>query len=352
MKMAKSSPRQALLLAASALVLASLACRTTAGRAPTPTSSAATAAPTPLPPDQFTAEVFATAPDTVMALAVDQAENVYAVTIGGALLRIASDGSVEQVYTGIERCGFSDRVVAALPSGDVVVNHCVDTKDTLLRIDQAGNTTTLLQLDESLTTMTSDATGNLYLGFWTSEGNISVEFNPSYLSGADYLAGQIAVLRPGGQLENLYEGGIPLSIAASGGENLYAALWGRPGPFQPEQKSYTMCGPTKNFWIALSDQGQIVQIKPGQGDVSAESGWSGTFSYVATGQDGMLYAFGSVEGKPCGVYRIAPTQQPERLELAESGVDKKITTLAVSANAIYFADMDGNVYRASLVSSK
>jgi hypothetical protein len=280
-----------------------------------------------------------------MALATDPDDNVYAVTIDGNLIRIAPDGSSENLYTGLERCGFSNRTVAVLPDGNVVVNDCVDTQDTLVQIDQKGNTSTLLQLEESLITMASDPAGNLYLGYWTSEGDISIEFRPTYLSGADYIDGRIAMLKPDGQLDNLYEGRIPLSIAAPREGHLYAALWGDKGRFKAEPKSYTMCGPTKNFWIAFSDNTTLQQILPD----STGSPTDGVFSYIAPGRDEVLYAFGNVKEEPCGIYIIEPAQEPERLTFIESDVDKKITTMTASVNNVYFADVDGNVYRAAFV---
>jgi hypothetical protein len=320
----------------------------------TPTPPAPSAAPTASAtptvrvastPSAATAEVLFTASNVVMALATDPDDNVYAVTIDGNLIRIAPDGSSENLYTGLERCGFSNRTVAVLPDGNVVVNDCVDTQDTLVQIDQKGNTSTLLQLEESLITMASDPAGNLYLGYWTSEGDISIEFRPTYLSGADYIDGRIAMLKPDGQLDNLYEGRIPLSIAAPREGHLYAALWGDKGRFKAEPKSYTMCGPTKNFWIAFSDNTTLQQILPD----STGSPTDGVFSYIAPGRDEVLYAFGNVKEEPCGIYIIEPAQEPERLTFIESDVDKKITTMTASVNNVYFADVDGNVYRAAFV---
>ncbi len=290
------------------------------------------------------AKVILTAPDTVMAMSADTKDNVYAVIITGEVLKIAPDGTFKKLYSGLKRCGFSDRIVAALPDGSVVVNDCVDKKDTLIKIDQEGNKSTLAQLEDSLTSMAADASGKLYVGFWTSVGDISVNFQPSYLAGADDLSGHIAEVGPAGQLESVYEGGIPLSLAAAQ-DGLYAAIWGQKGPFRPEAKSYTMCGPTKNFWIGFSEQTGIQRLAfaPGAAEV-----YEGVFSHLTATQAGVLFAFGKIKDEECGIYQIQAGQPARKLSLGQDKADKKTTTLTVSDNYLYFADVEGNVYQASL----
>ncbi|MDH4135162.1 MAG: hypothetical protein OEW09_00370, partial [Anaerolineae bacterium] len=337
MKTTKSSPRQALILAVSVLAMALLACNLNPVMRISPSTP--------------TAEVIFTASETVVALATDTKENVYAVTIEGNVLKIAPDGKSEQIYSGLERCGFSDRTLTVLPNGDVIANDCVDKKDTLIRIDQEGNKTTLMQLEGILISMTSDASGKTYLGSWMSEGDISVNFQPTtYLGGADDIGGHVSVLGQDGQLESLYEGGIPLSLAASEGGELYAAIWGQKGRFKPGSKSYSMCGPTKNFWIALSDQVEIQNLAPGRKDPIVKRDSNGVFSHIAVGEGGLLLAFGRFGKGECGIYQIKQGGNPQRLSLTEDDVDKNITNLAVSDSNLYFSDVDGNVYRVGLKS--
>jgi photosystem II stability/assembly factor-like uncharacterized protein len=334
MKTTMFSPRQVLILVASVLGIAALACNLN------PVLGTST-------PHLPTPEVIFTAPEAVIALAADTEENVYVVTVEGNLLKIAPNGKSTQLYTGLERCGFSERNLAVLPNGDVVANNCVDKKDTLIRIDQEGNKTTLTQLEESLTSMASDSAGKLYLGFWTSEGNISLNFQPTtYLGGADDLSGHISMLGQDGQLESLYAGGIPLSLAVSGAGDLYAAIWGQAGRFKPASKEYSMCGPTKHFWIGLSDQAEIEQLAPGQKEVAYGS--NAVFSHIAMGKDGPLFAFGKFGEEECGIYQVYPGSNPQRLPLAEDDLQKNITSLAVSDSNLYFSDANGKVYRVGL----
>lgn len=335
MKMPSFSGHQLLFLAVSVLAISLLACNLNPViRAPAPSMPSA--------------EVMFTASEAVIALAADKDENVYAVTVEGNLFKIAPDGESSQLYSGLKRCGFSDRALTVLPNGDVIANDCTDNKDTLIRIDPEGNSSPLTQLEESLMSMTSDASGRLYLGFWTSEGDINVNFNPSYLAGADYLAGRVAVLGEDGKPVSLYEGGLPLSMAASPSGELYAAIWGQAGPFRPISKNYTMCGPTKNFWIGLSDQAGIQQLAPGQQEPIVTHKAGGVFSQLAVGKDGLLFAFGKVGEEECGIYQIRRGSDPQRLSFKEDEVQKNITSLAASDSHLYFADADGKLYRLRL----
>jgi photosystem II stability/assembly factor-like uncharacterized protein len=335
MRTMRLSHGQVLLATIAVLVTAALACnlnpvlKTTAPRIPA-------------------AEVIFTAPEAIIALAADKAENVYAVTIEGNLLKIAPDGKSEQLYSGLKRCGFSDRALTVLPNGDVVTNDCADKKDTLVKIDQGGNKTTLTQLEDSLISMTSDSSGKIYLGFWMSDGDINLNFNPSYLAGADYISGQVSVLGEDGNLDSLYEGGLPLSIAASEAGELYATLWGQAGRFRPESKNYSMCGPTKNFWIGLSDHVEIQHLARDRQDPIVGRGSNGVLSYIAVGKGRLLFAFGKFGEGECGIHQISQGSNPQRLSLTEDDVQKNITSLAVSDSNLYFSDADGNVYRIGL----
>jgi len=332
MKTTKSSRRQALVLAVSVLAMALLACNL---------NPVLKAPVTGIP----TADVIFTAPEDVMALATDKEENVYVVTIEGNVLKIAPDGKSEQIHSGLERCGFSRPAITALPNGDVVVNDCVDKKNTLLRIDQRGNKTPLMQLEEVLLSMTSDASGNIYLGFWLSEGNITV--GEGYLKAADEMWGQVSVLGQDGQLDTLYEGGVPLSIAASGGGELYAAVWGNKGRFDPKSGDYYMCASKESFWVTLSDQVEIRQISPGPKARSVTNQLSPASSVAAT-ETGLVFAFGFMEGDRCAIYQIGEGQNPQRLAFATNYGEKDITGLAVSDQHLYFGDRDGNIYRVGL----
>lgn len=290
------------------------------------------------------------APEAVTALAADKEENVYVVTAGGNVLRIDRDGRSESLASGLESCSLSVRTLALLPDGGVVVNDCVDTKDTLVRIDPGGERTTLIQLDEALIATASDSSGNLYLGTWTSLGTISVNFQPfTHLAGAAEMSGRVSVLRRDGKLESLYVGGIPLSLAVSPEGTLFAAIWGQQGRFAPHGE-YTMCGLTRFFWIGLSDQVEVRQLFPSREDPFMKQEANGAFAYIAAEKRESLFAFGRVDDGQCGFYRIQREQTPQGLSLAEGTTITDTITLAASDDNLYFSNAAGNIYRVALKS--
>jgi photosystem II stability/assembly factor-like uncharacterized protein len=205
-----------------------------------------------------------------------------------------------------------------------------------------------MQLEENLISMTSDSSGRLYLGFWSSEGDINLGFNPSYLAGADYIGGQVSVLGEDGNLDSLYEGGLPLSIVSSQSGELYAAIWGQAGRFQPEAKEYNMCGPTKHFWIGLSDNVAVQRLAQDRPDVIVGPESKGIFSHLAMDRNGRLFAFGKSGAGECGIYHIQRGGDSQPLSLVQGDVEKNITALAASDRSLYISDVDGNVYRVGL----
>jgi len=136
-------------------------------------------------PSVSTSEVLFKAPDAVVALAADGEEKVYALTVGGTLLVVTPDGKSQELAAGLENCSSSFPVLALLPDGSLVINDCVDKKDTLVRIDQAGSKTTLRQFEQNIESLAADGSGTVYLGAWSSVGNLMVSFQPStYLAAA------------------------------------------------------------------------------------------------------------------------------------------------------------------------
>jgi len=107
--------------------------------------------------------------DPVIAIACDANDNVYAATIKGNLVKVDNNGTIKQFYSGLKRCGFSNRCLVVLPNGDIITNDCEKYKNILVKIDVNGKKETLLKLEHSLNCMAVDKSGNLYLGYWISE---------------------------------------------------------------------------------------------------------------------------------------------------------------------------------------
>jgi WD40 repeat protein len=309
----------------------------------------------PLPPSSSTsvevtpttaglaAELVYSSQTPVIAMASDRTGLLYAVTEDGDILQISPDGQSNVIYSGLTRCGFSLAAATVLPDGRLLVNTCVDNKDSLIAIDQAGNAATLLSLDDSLISMTSDLSGRVYLGVWHSEGNLTINYQPfTYLAGADQMNGRILAMAPDGALTPVYEGGLPMSLSVSQAGTLFASIWGQSGRFRPENKSYQVCDLRTAFWITLSDQVAIVQIADSQADVLTEN-FLGAADLTSANQS--MFAVGRAGEDECGIYRFEPGKEPEKLLFAEEGVDQALTGLLVSSTGLHFANADGDVYR-------
>jgi hypothetical protein len=286
------------------------------------------------------------APDKepVIAIACDNSDNVYAVTIKGNLVKIASDGTTKQLYSGLKRCGFSNRCLAILPNGDVVTNDCEGYKDVLVKIDENGKKEILLKLENSLNCLAADASGIIYLGYWVSEGNLTVS---QFLQRADYLKGVIAQVTADNQLKQLYEGGVPQGLAVSNSGELYVAIWGEKGPFRPKAKTYSMCGPTRNFWIAMSEQTKILKLTPG-GEAQPVTKELTGCSYFALNSEGHILAFGKSADARCGLYKIQAGQTPIRKVFQQDDITNNLTSLAVSKNYLFFSDSKKGIYKVGL----
>jgi photosystem II stability/assembly factor-like uncharacterized protein len=297
-------------------------------------------------PESSQLELVFSASDAIIALSGDGQGNAYVVTLEGSVVQVAPDGKTQQLASGLQKCGFSLPAIAALPDGNVIVNDCVDDKDTLVRIDPAGNRTTLAQLEGNLRAMASDAAGDVYLGSWTSEGDLSLNLNPRYLAGADHIGGQVQVLNQDGGLENFYTGGLPLALATSQDGALYAAVWGQSGRFKPPAGNYSVCSGKDIFWLGLSKQVEVQQLASDQNHRSVTRELEAA-SALAVQKNGTMFAIGMVAGGECGIYRLQPGQKPQRLAFEED-VDQDLTGVALAGEQLYFADIDGNLYRVGL----
>jgi sugar lactone lactonase YvrE len=287
------------------------------------------------------------ASNPIVALAAGSDDTLYAVTTQRDVLRISPDGKSETLQVNQQGCGFSSSGVAIL--GDsVVTNDCVDNKDVLIRIDPDGRKTTLTTLAENLTALASDPGGQLYVGTWTSEGDLSMNFQPTtYLGGAEDIRGHVSVLGADGRSERVYEGGIPLALVSEEQGALAAAIWGQAGRFAPEASTFSMCGPAKHLWIALSDQARLQTVGPVASDAIPTGGWPGAFTLITSAPNNVVFAFGNLPDEPCGIYRFEPGQAPQRLAF-DSDLAKNVTALSASTSALYFADIDGKIHKAGL----
>ena len=295
--------------------------------------------------DDPQAELVYTASDYVWRLSSDRDGNLYVLTDDGDLLRIDAEGGSEKVYSDLALCSFSRRVMTVLPDGEIVVNDCVDKTDRLLQIDHDGGATTLLELQDNVLSLSSDLDGNVYVGTWTSEGNLSLNLQPfTYLGGADNITGQISRLSPDNTLTTIYEGGIPVALATGDDGDLVAAIWGESGPFRPERKEYSACSYLGMFWIGMSEQVEVVRVADdGEEQIVTEA--MNSVSAVTLRNTDRVVVVGMHDPDPCGIYLVETGQEPLRLTFADDEVDDDIMDLTIAGNYLYFADVSGHVYQ-------
>lgn len=286
----------------------------------------------------------APADEPVIAITNDSQDNVYAVTIKGDLLKISPEGDTKKLHAGLRRCGFSNRCLVVLPSGEVVTTECEKFKNVLVKIDPNGKKEIMHKLEHSLNCMAVDKSGKIYLGYWISVGNLTVS---RFLQRAEYLKGVIAEITSDNQLKTLYEGGIPQALSVSENGELYASVWGKTGAFRPASRKYSMCGPTKAFWIAMAEHSKIIKIIPGNKPQLISDELIGC-SYLALKNSDQILAFGNSSTDRCGIYKIFPRQKPVRKIFHNDKITDNLTSLAVSKNFLFFSDTQKGIYKIEL----
>ena len=77
-------------------------------------------------------------------------------------------------------------------------------------------------------------------------------------------------------------------------------------------------------------------------------------SAIAASPKGVLFAAGKDKGEQgvCGIYYAQPAQAPKKMSFATPDVDKDITALAVTANNLYWANVDGHIFKTGLTVTK
>jgi hypothetical protein len=286
----------------------------------------------------------AQADEPVIAITNDIQDNVYAVTIKGDLIKINPGGDTKKLHAGLKRCGFSNRCLVVLPSGDVVTNECEKFKNVLVKIDPNGKKEILMKLEHSLNCMAVDKSGKIYVGYWISVGNLTVS---RFLQRAEHLKGVIAEITHDRQLKPLYEGGIPQTLAVSENGELYASVWGKVGAFRPASRKHSMCGPTKTFWIAMAEQSKIIKIIPGNKPQFISDELIGC-SYLALKNSDQILAFGNSGTDRCGIYKIFPRQKPVRKIFHNDKITDNLTSLAVSKSFLFFSDTQKGIYKVGM----
>ncbi|MEJ2567717.1 MAG: hypothetical protein P8Z50_02400, partial [candidate division WOR-3 bacterium] len=199
--------------------------------------------------------------DPLVAVDSDKEGNFYLISYAGDVYMISKNGTADTIYSGIESCGFSFTSLTVMSEGNLLINDCVDDNDVLFKINKGGEKTEFLRIESNLLTLTSDNYGRVYAGAWVSEGDLTVNFNPNHLSAADYIAGKILEIDKNGNVQEIYEGGIPMCLKTDASGKLTAAVWGEKGGFEAESKSYSVADLRHIFWVTLSENAKIIYPK-------------------------------------------------------------------------------------------
>lgn len=280
--------------------------------------------------------------DPLVAVDSDKEGNFYLASYNGEIFKISKDGKTDTIYSGIECCGFSLTSLTALPEGDLIINDCVNDKDVLFRINKNGGRSQFAEVKSNLLSLTSDNSGRVYVGGWVSEGNLTVNFNPNHLSAAEYIAGKISVIDKNGDVTEIYEGGLPMCIRFDESRKLNAAIWGKKGNFEAEEKSYSVADLRHMFWVTLTEDSKIVSIDREKEINTGNLKSISAFEFLG---DGSLVVQAIPEVGGAGLYLLKEGTDPIELTFKEEKIDHSITGLEVSNGNLYFINVNGKLYK-------
>ena len=280
--------------------------------------------------------------DPLVAFDSDKKGNFYIISYTGDVYMISKNGTADTIYSGIESCGFSFTSLTILPEGDLLINDCVEDKDVLFKINESGEKTEFVSMDNNLLSMTSDNSGKIYAGTWTSEGNLTVNFNPNHLSAADYIAGKIIEIDKDGNLNEIFEGGIPMCLKTDASGQLTAAIWGEKGSFEAESKNYFVADLRHIFWVTLSENAKI--IHPRESKTINTDGLNSISSFAFL-NDNTIIVQGIHEIGGAGLYLLKEATDPIELTFNQGKIDHSITGIEISNGNLYFINVDGKFYK-------
>jgi len=277
----------------------------------------------------------------LVAIDSDKEGNFYLISYTGDVYMISKNGTADTICSGLKSCGFSFTSLAVLPEGNLLVNDCVDDKDVLFKIKKSGEKTEFLRLESNLLTLTSDNSGRVYAGTWVSEGNLTVNFNPNHLSAADYIAGKILEIDKNGNIEEIYEGGIPVCLRTDASGKLTAVIWGKKGSFEAEAKSYSVADLRHIFWVTLSETAKMTY--PKESKTINTHGLNAISSFVFLNKRTLIIQ-GIHEIGGAGLYLLKEETEPIKLTFNQEKIAHSITGLKMSNGNLYFINVDGKLY--------
>ncbi|MBN1649067.1 MAG: hypothetical protein JW874_13610 [Spirochaetales bacterium] len=291
-------------------------------------------------------ELLVTLENPVVDLDTDAKGNLYALAYNGDIVRIDSKKNSTVIYSGIKSGGFSWMQFAVLDDGTVVFNDYEDNIDVLYSLAPGGTATELCRFEDGMNvvTISSDKKSRIFAGFWGSDGNITVDFDPSRISAAENMWGKIVsfdIASPNDRRE-IFSGGVPISLEINPSGDLYASIWGHRGSYRAKNDSYSIVNFYHKFWVFLSKEVELMQFKGEQG-TSLQKNTINALSNLAF-KNNELVGFGLSPEDETAMLLIAGTGNTKITGLPS---DKIEGTLAMKGgkNLLYFANVDGQIFR-------
>jgi hypothetical protein len=289
-------------------------------------------------------QVFATN-RPVVALIDNKKGILFAATDAGDIFKLSGVNQAERIVLGRDFpvCADSWRAFTLSREGELVTNTCRGGKDMLVTVALDGTVKDLASVNGHVLALANDSRGTLYAATWLSEGNVSISLNPRALAGAEFILGKIFELPTDGSSNVIHDGSIPVWIATSRRDFLYASLWGAKGYFAPDKKSYQYVDPYRAYWLALSDRIQFVNFterKP-----RFENTVLSSLSLFLIPEDDYLIGYGIDHNGAGGLFLVEENRPPVKVLFQEKDADKNITSLALYQDVVYFGNVDGIVYR-------
>jgi hypothetical protein len=283
--------------------------------------------------------------DPVVCLDTDKNGNLYALVYKGEIIKIDGQNKTQKVYSGIDTGGFSWMQLTVLDDGTIIFSDQADDKDAVFLLDKNGKKSELVRFDHEggILSVASDKKSRVYIGVWESEGDLTVVSNPNRITRADNIWGRIIMLdinSPGKQT-NLYEGGLPLALAADESGALYASVWGKKGYFSAEDDSYSVVNKYHLFWIMFSKAIQVLKFSGGESEIINTNKVRALSNLTCRGKE--LIGFGLSAEDEEGMFFIGETIA--RIEQIEKEKIKGVLAVTFFKNALYMANVEGELFK-------
>lgn len=287
---------------------------------------------------------------SIISLALGAAGSVYSLTDAHALDRLTGQQKATPLITDVSTSGWAWPCVAVARDGSLWLMETDDSHISLLeRVDAAGKRTTVFTSTDDILAMAADADGGLYYSTMRTDGsNLTLSMDPTHISAADFICGEIWRLDTAGQKTRIYEGGLPLAMTVDPDGKLYASIWGSKGSFSAEAGDYSLADPRLMMFICLGREVQVCRVAR-DGTVSTLCKALDAVSALLAPRAGLLLGYGFPEPKgDVGFYAIDTTGSGKVTPFLTGKDYFDATSSAASMSALYFGTTGGKLYKVPL----